>query len=122
MCPTIKTNHPSAQINLADTIVVDYGASGIYLSSTSPVDNLNTTTPQIRVGTASGDLAYSSASDKLAPPQLLSYFPKSGHVMLDFNHYLVGLGHICDNECSVHFHKCTVTIYDPQGLPLLQGW
>ena len=32
------------------------------------------------------------------------------------------LGSICDTECFVHFHKYTVTIYDPQGLPLLQGW
>ena len=34
----------------------------------------------------------------------------------------MGLGSICDTECSMHFHKHTVTIYDPQGSPLLQGW
>ena len=42
--------------------------------------------------------------------------------MPDFNRYLMGLASICDNECSVHFQKCKVTIYDPQLLPLLQGW
>ena len=42
--------------------------------------------------------------------------------MLDLNHYLMGLGNICDTECSMYFHKCKVTIYDPHGLPLLQGW
>ena len=39
-----------------------------------------------------------------------------------FKHYLMVLGSICDTECSVHLWKCTVKIYDPKGLPLLQGW
>ena len=47
---------------------------------------------------------------------------KSGHVMPAFSHYFMVLGSICDTECSVHFHKCTVTIYESQGLLLLQGW
>ena len=42
--------------------------------------------------------------------------------MPTFNHYLVVLGSISDAECSVDFHKFTVTIYDPQVIPLLQGW
>ena len=42
--------------------------------------------------------------------------------MPDFNHYLMGLGSICNIDCSVQFHNYTVTIYDPQGLPLIQGW
>ena len=89
--------------------------------ATAPVDNLNTASPKIRAGTASGEVAYSSDSSQLALPQLPSYFPKSGHVMPDFKHSLMDLGSICDNECSVHFHKYTVTIYDPQGIPFLQG-
>ena len=56
--PTIKINPEPAQINPADAIVVDSGASGIYFSATSPVDNLNTSSPQIRVGTASAELSY----------------------------------------------------------------
>ena len=42
--------------------------------------------------------------------------------MLDLNHYLMGLGNICDTECSMYFHKCTFKIYDPQGLHFIQGW
>ena len=103
--PPIKINHSPEQIKPADTIVVESGASGIYFSATAPVDNLNTSDPQIRVGTASGELAYSLASDQLSLPQLPSYFLKSDHVMPAFNHYLMGLGSICDTECSVHFHK-----------------
>ena len=39
-----------------------------------------------------------------------------------FNHSLMGLICICDTEFSVHFHKNTVTIYEPQVIPLLQVW
>ena len=58
----------------------------------------------------------------MALPQLPLYFTKSGHFTSALNHSLMVFGSICDTKCSVHFHKCTVTIYDPQGLPLLQGW
>ena len=117
-CPPIKTNHPSEQINPADTIFVESSASGIYLSSTAPVHKLNTADPQSRVDTASGELAYSSASSQLALPQIPSYFPKSDHVIPAFSHSLMFLGRICDTECSVHFHKCTVTDLWPTGAPL----
>ena len=120
--PPIKINHPPAQIKPADTIVVEYGANGIYFGATAPVDNLNTAAPQIWVSTASGELTYSLASAQLDLPHLPSYFTKYGHVMPAFNHSLMGLVSIYDNECSVQFHKYTVKIYDPQGLPLLQGW
>ena len=83
---------------LTKTIVVDSGASGIYFSATDTVDNLNKSAPQIRVSTASGEIAYSPASDKLDLPQLPSYFPKTGHVMPAFNHSLMGLRSICDTE------------------------
>ena len=118
----IKTNHPQAQTTPEDTIVVESSASGIYFSATAPVDNLNKSAPQIRFGTASGELSYSSASAQLYMPQLPSYFTKYGHVMPSFNHSLIGLGIICDTEWSVNFHNHTVTIYDPQGSPLIQGW
>ena len=55
-------------------------------------------------------------------PQLPSYFTKSGHIMPAFNHSIMVLGSICDTECSVNFHNHTVTIYDSQGSPLIQGW
>ena len=117
-CPPIKINHPPAHIKNADTIAVDSGASSIYFSATSPVDNLNTAAPKIRVGTASGRPYYSSASAQLDIPELPLYFPKSIHIILSFKHSMMGLGSIYDNECSVHFHKYTVTIYYLTGTPL----
>ena len=101
---------------------MDSGASGIYYIPTAPVDNLNLAAPQIRVGTDSGGLAYSLASAQVALSQIPSYFTESFHVIADLNHYLMGLGSICDAECSVHFHKFTVKIYDSQGIPLIQVW
>ena len=70
--PPRKTNHPQAHIKPADTIVVDSGASSIYFSATAPVENLNTSAPEIRFGTASGELAYSLASAQLDLPQIPS--------------------------------------------------
>ena len=38
------------------------------------------------------------------------------------SHFIVTATLSCRiRSCSGHFHKCTITIYDPQGLPLLQG-
>ena len=34
----------------------------------------------------------------------------------------MGFGRICDNKCSINLHKHTVTVYEPQGIPFLQGW
>ena len=34
----------------------------------------------------------------------------------------MGSGSICDTECSVYFHKHTVTMYDLNGRPLLEVW
>ena len=101
---------------------MDYGAIGIYFVATAPVDNLNKLAPQIGVGTASGEIAYSLASAQLALPRLPSYFPKSGHIMPSFNYSLMGLVSICDTEWFVHFHKHTVTINDPKGSTFIQGW
>ena len=57
-----KTNHPQAHITPGDTIVVDSGARSIYFSPTAPIENLNKSAPQIRVGTSSSEIAYSLAS------------------------------------------------------------
>ena len=102
--------------------MVDSGASGLYFAKDSPVSNVDRSAPQIRVGTASGQIQHSSARATLTMPQLPEYFPKTGHVMPEFKHSLMGLGSICDANCTVLFSKAAVTIFDPQGKPLLQGW
>ena len=119
---TRKTNHPQAHITPADTIVLYSGTRCMYFIATAPFDNINKASHQIRVGIASGELAYASHSAQLGLPQMMSYFPKSGHVIPAFNHSIMGSGSICDTECSVYFHKHTVTMYDLKGRLLLQVW
>ena len=54
----IEINQKPVHIDPAKTIIVDSGTSGIYFIPTYPVENLNSSPPKIRVGTASGKLAY----------------------------------------------------------------
>ena len=43
-------------------------------------------------------------------------------VFPDFEHTLIGIGGFCDAGCQVVFDKTSVTIYDRQDRPVLQGW
>ena len=42
--------------------------------------------------------------------------------MPSFKHTLVGLGPICDADCIVQFSKRDVTVFSPEGTPILTGW
>ena len=42
--------------------------------------------------------------------------------MPSFKHTLVDLGPICDADCTVLFSKRGVTVYSPDGKPILTGW
>ena len=42
--------------------------------------------------------------------------------MLSFNNTLIGIGPICNAVCYVTFTKHSVTIFNPQGHPILTGW
>ena len=39
-----------------------------------------------------------------------------------FTNTLIGVGHICDANCTVVFKKKDVTVLLPEGKPILQGW
>ena len=43
------------------------------------------------------------------------------HLMLDFQHSLLGIGIMCDKDCKVQFTKYKVTIYDKNNKPFLTG-
>ena len=55
-------------------------------------------------------------------PQILSDFPTTGHIIPEFQENLVGVGPMCDADCTVIFSKHTVTIYSPTGTPITIGW
>ncbi len=45
-----------------------------------------------------------------------------GHVMPNFPHTLIGLGLFANQDCSIVFTWTTVTVYHPDGHPILSGW
>ena len=55
-------------------------------------------------------------------PQIPSDFPTARHVMPGFQENLVGVGSMCDDNCTVTFSKHAVDIYSPTGTPIIAGW
>ena len=45
-----------------------------------------------------------------------------GHVMTSFPHTFIGLGPLPDQGCKIVFTKTSVTVYHPDGHPILAGW
>ena len=83
---------------------------------------MDTTGKQIRVGTANGQVANSTAMATLPIPQVNEDFSTKGCIMPTFTNTLIGVGPICDANCTVVFKKEDVTVLSPKGEPILQGW
>ena len=66
-------------------------------------------------------MTYTSTCD-LATPQPPSGFPTSSYVMLGLQENLVGVGPMCDANCTVTFIKHSVNIYSPTGTTIITGW
>jgi hypothetical protein len=45
-----------------------------------------------------------------------------GHVMPSFPHTLISLGPFANQGCEIVFNKTSVTVYHPDGHPILNGW
>ena len=102
-----------------DTAIVDSGASGIYLIPTAPCTDINTTAPPVKVGTASGTLYISSASCNLN----LHILPaRGGHIILGFQHNLLGIDPLCYRGCKVIHDKHAVHVLDETSKVISQGW
>ena len=104
------------------TAIVDAGASGLYFMPEAPVTNIDVTAPRITVGTASGHPFESSATCEMALPELKDKIALDGHMMPGFKHNLAGISKWCDEDCTVKYTKKDVTIYNPQGVPIVRGW
>jgi hypothetical protein len=46
----------------------------------------------------------------------------SGHVMPSFPHTLISLGLFANQGCKIVFVKTLVTVFHPDGHPILKGW
>eukprot|EP00804_Cyclotella_cryptica_P029094 CCRYP_005281-RA/>CCRYP_005281-RA protein AED:0.19 eAED:0.20 QI:0/0/0/0.71/0.16/0/7/0/1210 len=53
---------------------------------------------------------------------LLDHPDRTAKIMPSFQHNLMGIGKLCDNNCRVVFDKTTVTVFANDGSTLLQGW
>ena len=104
------------------TVIVDSGATHLYIAPNAPHGPLDTSATKIRVGTANGQVTTSAAKATLPIPQLAADFPTTGYIMPTFKNTLVGIGPICDANCTVVFKKQDVTVISPEGKPILQGW
>ena len=64
----------------------------------------------------------SASTCDMAIPQLPSEIPNTGHVVPGFQDNLVGVGPMCDANCTVTFKKHAVNIYSPTGTIFITGW
>ena len=92
------------------TGIVDSGAKHIYIAPNAPYEKMDTTGKQIRVGTANGKVASSTSTTTLSIPQVNADFPTKGYIMPTFTNTLIGVGPICDANCTVVFKKQDVTV------------
>ena len=87
---------------------MDSGATHIYIAPNAPYEKMDTTGKHIRVGTANGQVENSIAMATLPIPQVKSDFPTKGYTMPTFTNTLIGVGPICDADCTVVFKNKTL--------------
>ena len=85
--------------------IVDSGASGYFFTNDAPKNNVDPTSPLIRVGTASGQPMTSTSTYDLDISQIPSEFPTTGHGMTGFQENLVDVGSMCDDNCTFYIYK-----------------
>ena len=104
------------------TGIVDSGATNMYIETNAHYGQLNTTAQKIKLGTANGQVATSTATATLPITQLAADFPTKGYIMPTSTNTLIGVGTICDANCKVVFRKEDVTVMSPDGKPIIQEW
>ena len=121
----MPTPHPQPTfvqpLSLLDTAIVDSGSSGVYLDKDTPSTNINPSAPTMCVGTDTGKVQQSAAVCTLVLPQLPTAASK-GQILPTFVLSLVGVGTLCDSDCTVDFSKSSITVLDPQDKAILVGW
>ena len=103
-------------------VIVDSGATHLYIAPSAPYVPPDTSAATIRVGKANGQVENSSSKSTLTIPQLAEDLPTTGYIMPSFTNTLVGVGPICDADCTVVFTKQDVTVLSSKGKPILTGW
>ena len=73
------------------------------------------------MGTATGHVESFLVTATLPILQLAEDFPNIGYIMPSLTNTLVGVGPICDADCTVLFAKHDVTVLFPESKPILTG-
>ena len=84
--------------------------------------NKDRAAPNVTVGTATGKTQLSTGTGELNLPKLPANFAVTGHIMPGFRHTLIGVGPLCDADCTVTFTSAAVVVRDLHGNPVLTGW
>ncbi len=113
---------PPPNILPSHTGIADSGATDFYFAPDASVTNYNPQAPPVGVRVANGRPERLVASATLASVPSLPRAAMSGHVMPSFPHTLIGLGPFADLGCKIVFTKTAVTVYHPDGHPILAGW
>jgi hypothetical protein len=111
--PTLPAHH---------TGITDSCSNGHYFAPDAPVANYNPQAPTVGVHVANGRPKHLVVSATLASITALPPAALSGHVMPNFPHTLISLGLFADQDCTIIFTQTTVTVYHPDGHPILSGW
>ena len=101
---------PPPIIRPKDTVIVEAGASGIYMTTEFPCVNQNINLPPVIVVTATGKVQKSVSSCTIPLPQLPFH---QGHIMPNFSHSIMVIGPLCEKGCSVIYYKESVTVLSP---------
>ena len=106
----------------SNTVIVDSGATHLYIAPSALNGPPNTSSSKISVVTYTGHVERSSATATLPIPQLAADFTTTGYIMSSFTNTLAGVVPIYDADCTVLFTKQDVTLFSPGGNPVLTGW
>ena len=119
--PTLDIPLTSSQ-KIPATGIVESGATDIYFSTDSPIVNVDLSSPTVKVGTATGQTQQSTGTGDLNLPQIPSGLPITGHIMPGFHHTLIGVGPLCDADCTFTLTREAVIVRDMRSTPVLTGW
>ena len=100
---------------------MDSSATHLYIAPTAPHRPPDTSAATIKVGTDNGQVETSAEKAALPIPQLAADFPTTGYIIQSFTNTLIGVGPICDANCTVIFKKKDVTLLSPEGKPIIRG-
>jgi hypothetical protein len=118
---TLNVSNPTKLLaNL--TGIADSGAKCFYFTPDTLVVDFDRTAPTVGVCVANSHPEQSVACATLASVPALPPASMQGHDMPSFTHTLIGLGPFADQGCTIVFTKTAVTVYHPDGRPLLSGW